>query len=97
MGRDTASTPKGKASDRENNGALIGTEASDTSKRMTVYLPAETARMLEVLSKLQSISLNEAIRRAISTESFIQNEIQNNKSRLLLETQDGKTKELIFR
>ena len=67
-----------------------------SSKRMTVTLPAETAKMLEILSKLQGITLNEAIRRAISTESFIQNEVQN-KSKVLLETADGNTKELIFR
>lgn len=68
----------------------------NASKRMTVVLPAETARMLEILSELQSISLNEAIRRAISTESFIQTEIRK-QSRLLLETKNGETKELIFR
>ena len=88
MRRDTTSTPEHDAK---------GTEKNETSKRMTVNLPAETARMLEILSKLQSISLNEAIRRAISTESFIQNEIRNNKSRLYLETSEGETKELIFR
>ena len=69
----------------------------ETSKRMTVNLPSETARMLDILSKLQSISLNEAIRRAISTESFIQNEIRNNKSKIFLETPDGDRRELIFR
>lgn len=88
MGSDAASTSKDKAPN---------SDKKETSKRMTVNLPAETARMLEILSELQSISLNEAIRRAISTESFIQNEIRHKKSRLLLETQDGETKELIFR
>lgn len=75
----------------------LKTDLKSTSKRMTVNLPAETAQMLEILSKLQSISLNEALRRAISTESFIQNEIRNNKSKVFLETQNGETKELIFR
>ena len=88
MSRNTASTPEHDAK---------GTANNETSKRMTVNLPAETARMLEILSKLQAISLNEAIRRAISTESFIQNEIRNNKSKLFLETPEGETKELIFR
>ena len=96
MGRDTAPAAKENAFDREKNDTSISKEA-DAPKRMTVYLPAETARMLEILSKLQSISLNEAIRRAISTESFIQNEIRNNKSKFFLETPAGETKELIFR
>lgn len=72
------------------------TEVDAQPKRMTVVLPAETARMLEILSELQSISMNEAIRRAISTEAFIQHEVRNN-SKVLLETKDGKIKELIFR
>lgn len=96
MRKDAAATPKGKAGEPENV-ALNSEAEADTPKRMTVHLPAETARMLEILSKLQSISLNEAIRRAISTESFIQNEIRNNRSKFLVETQDGKMKELIFR
>lgn len=69
----------------------------ETSKRMTVNLPADTARMLDILSKIQSVSLNEAIRRAISTESFIQNEIRTNKAKIFLETPDGDRRELIFR
>ena len=65
-------------------------------KRMTVVLPHETSEMLNVLSKLQSITLNEAIRRAISTEAFIRSEIGKN-SKILVKTEDGETKELIFR
>ena len=65
-------------------------------KRMTVVLPYETSEMLNALSSLQSITLNEAIRRAISTESFIYNEIRQG-SRILVETKDKETKELIFR
>ena len=68
----------------------------DSPKRMTVVLPPETAKMLEILCELQSISMNEAIRRAISTEAFIQTEIRN-KSKILIETEEGGTKELIFR
>jgi hypothetical protein len=71
-------------------------DKGDAIKRMTVALPSDTARMLELLSELQSISLNEAIRRAISTEAFIQNEIRQ-KSKILVETAKGETKELIFR
>ena len=63
---------------------------------MTVVLPPETARMLEILSDIQGVTLNEAIRRAISTESFIQNEVHKN-STVLLKTAEGETKELIFR
>ena len=71
-------------------------QEDNSSKRMTVVLPPETARMLEILSEVQSVTLNEAVRRAISTESFIQNEIRK-KSKILIESDDGETKELIFR
>ena len=65
-------------------------------KRMTVSLPPETARMLEILSEMQSITLNEAIRRAISTEAFIQAEVRKN-SKVLVKPEQGEVKELIFR
>lgn len=68
----------------------------DASKRMTVVLPPETARMLEILSDIQSVTLNEAIRRAISTEAYIQKEVQQ-KSKILVEAEDGQTRELVFR
>jgi len=67
-----------------------------SSKRMTVSFPPETTRMLEILSELQSITLNEAIRRAISTESLIQHEIRSG-SKIIIKPQDGEKKELIFR
>lgn len=68
----------------------------DTLKRMTISLPPENARMLEILGELQSITLNEAVRRAISTESFIQNEVSKG-SKILIVTKEGEKKELVFR
>ncbi|MBT9317744.1 ribbon-helix-helix domain-containing protein [Leptothoe spongobia] len=66
------------------------------TKRLTVVLPPETAEMLESLSAMQSITLNETIRRAISTEALIQREVRKGAD-ILIETQDGRTKQLIFR
>jgi hypothetical protein len=101
MPKNTTPKPNGQddtlykeALDQENRHS---TQNKGTSKRMTVVLPSETAEMLDILSKIQSVSLNEAIRRAISTESFIQNEIRNNKARLMIETPEGEKRELIFR
>ena len=70
-------------------------ETSD-SKRMSVSLPQETAKMLELLSELQGISQVEALRRAISTEAYIQREIKNG-SRILVESTDKQIRELVFR
>ncbi len=78
------------------NLASVPIDHEGEPKRMMVALPAKTARMVEVLSALQSITQSEAIRRAISTEAFIQNEIRQN-SKILIETSDGEVKELVFR
>jgi metal-responsive CopG/Arc/MetJ family transcriptional regulator len=68
----------------------------DDMKRMTISLPSETAKMLEMLSELQQVSQSEALRRAISTEAFIQREVKNG-SKVFIETPDKKLKELVFR
>ena len=68
----------------------------DSSKRITVSLPAETVEMLEILASLQSVSQSEAIRRAISTEAFIQHEIHNG-SQVFVKTTDNIQRELVFR
>lgn len=65
-------------------------------KRLTVTFSSDTIRMLEILSDLQSVSQSEALRRAVSTESFIRSELQK-KSKIYVETVDGKTKEIVFR
>lgn len=65
-------------------------------KRMTVALPLDTARMLELLSELQGVSQTEALKRAISTEAFIQREIKDG-SRVLIQSPNNQLKELVFR
>lgn len=87
---------KGTQPMKSNDSSKSSNDSSNSSKRMTVVLPSDTARMLDILSSLQSITLNEAIRRAISTESYIQSEISNN-SKILVEGKDGQVRELIFR
>lgn len=69
---------------------------SRVEKRMTIALPSDSARMLELLCELQGITQVEALRRAISTEAFIQREIQNG-SRILAQSPDRQIKELVFR
>lgn len=69
---------------------------SDAAKRMTVSLSLESSKLLDLLSELQEVSQVEAIRRAISTEAFVQREIRKG-GKILVEDTDGKTKELVFR
>jgi len=65
-------------------------------KRMTIALPPESAKLVELLSGLQDVSQIEAIKRAISTEAFIQREVKKG-SRILVQTSDDQIKELVFR
>jgi hypothetical protein len=75
---------------------LQGKVKNPELKRMTISLPQESARMLELLSELQGVTQVEALRRAISTEAFIQREVKNG-SRILVEATDKQIKELVFR
>lgn len=65
-------------------------------KRMTITLPVDAVKLLDFLASTQGVSQVEAIRRAISTEAFIQGEVQEG-SRILIETASGNVKELVFR
>ena len=67
----------------------------NTDKRLTVVLPIKTYEMLQALSSMQSTTLNDAIRRAISTEAFIRNEVEKG-SQILVKAEGVETKELIF-
>ena len=65
-------------------------------KRMSVSLPVEIAELLEFLAKVQGISQNEALRKAISTEAYIQQEIREG-STVLIQKSNKKLKEVVFR
>jgi predicted HicB family RNase H-like nuclease len=96
---DLAETSKSSNKDSQRHQAKSSNDShqsKSSQKRLTVSLPPETVEMLELLSDLQHISFNEAIRRAISTEAFLQGEIRQD-SKLMLKSADGEIKELIFR
>lgn len=65
-------------------------------KRMSISLGPTSDRQLEQLAKEQDISLNEALRRAISTEYIIQQAI-NKGSEILIKDKEGQFKQVIFR
>ncbi|WP_233839467.1 ribbon-helix-helix protein, CopG family [Paraburkholderia sp. ZP32-5] len=73
--------------------------ATDTGRsakkvRLNADLAPDVAQALEDLARTQGISLSEAVRRAISTESFLQRK-RSDGSKVLLE-EDGKLRELVF-
>jgi len=68
--------------------------AKSNKVRLNADLAQDVADALEKLARQQNISLSEAVRRAISTESFLQQQ-RNAGSKILLE-EDGKLRELVF-
>lgn len=76
----------------ENNNT---SHTESNGKRMTIFIPDNLVKHLEWLAKIQGISQAEAIRKAIATESFIQQEIDRG-SKVLIET-DRSVKEVVFR
>lgn len=71
-------------------------EANMTSKRISVSLPEETARLLELIAKSQGISQNEAIRRAIATEAYLR-QATTEGYKVLLQSQEKEIREVVFR
>lgn len=66
------------------------------SKRMSITLNQDAATLLSILAKNQNISQNEALRRAIATESYIQQQIANGGT-ILLQKDNGDIREVVFR
>lgn len=65
-------------------------------KRLSISLSADAAELLESLSEEQGVSQSEVIRRALATESYIQQEIQQG-SRILIQKADEQIREVVFR
>lgn len=65
-------------------------------KKVTVNLPEETVEDIRKLAERYGTN-TEAIKRAIANEKFLSEEIVENKSKVLLESPDGTTREVIFR
>jgi hypothetical protein len=65
-------------------------------KRMSVSLPADAAQMLETLATSQGISQNEALRKAIATEAYIQKEISEGGT-ILVQKANNELREVVFR
>ena len=66
------------------------------SKRMSISLPPDIAELLEFLANIQGISQNEALRKAIATEGYLQQEIREG-STILIQKSNKRLKEVVFR
>lgn len=63
--------------------------------RVTADLPLSTIENLRQLAESQGVTLTDALRRAIATESLLQKRIQED-NRVLLQSKDGQITELLF-
>ena len=66
------------------------------TKKVAVTLPLETIEKLDKIASRHGITMTDAIRRAIATEAYIDNEIQEN-SKILIQKSDNTLIEVIFR
>jgi len=73
---------------------LVGKNLVGKKVRLNVDLAPDMALALAALAKSQGVSLSEAVRRAISTESFLQKK-RSSGSKVLIED-GGKIRELVF-
>jgi Ribbon-helix-helix protein, copG family len=67
-----------------------------SGKRMSISLTGKIAESLDLLAKSQGITQNEALRKAIGTECYIREELDNN-SRFVVIKSDGREADVIFR
>ena len=76
--------------------ALAADIISSKPKRMSVSFPPDIASLLEFLADSQGVSLNEALRKAIATEAYIQQEIREG-STILVQKSNKEIREVVFR
>lgn len=67
------------------------------NKRMSITLPVEIAEMLEFLAASQSITQNEALRKAIATENYFRREIIQGATILITNSDKESVKEVVLR
>ena len=72
------------------------TESTSSSKRMSISLSDDVSHLLDFIANSQGISKNEALRKAIATESYLLQERQQG-SKILLQRKDKEIREVLFR
>jgi hypothetical protein len=76
---------------------LIKDSANATGmKRMSVSLSGDAARLLEHLAEAQGITQTEALRKAIATEAYLRQEMDQG-AKVLLQKPDKEIREVVFR
>ena len=66
------------------------------TQRVSVSLPLDAIEKLDKIATRHGITMTDAIRRAIATEAYINNEIQEN-SKILIQKSDNSLIEVVFK
>ncbi len=66
------------------------------TQRVSVSLPLDAIEKLDKIASRHGITMTDAIRRAIATEAYINNEIQEN-SKILIQKSDNSLIEVVFK
>jgi metal-responsive CopG/Arc/MetJ family transcriptional regulator len=66
------------------------------TKRVSVSLPLDTIKKLDEIASRHGITMTDAIRRAIYTEAYIENEIEQD-NKILIQKSDNTLREVVFR
>jgi macrodomain Ter protein organizer (MatP/YcbG family) len=66
------------------------------TKRVSISLPLDTIEKLDEIASRHGITMTDAIRRAISTEAYIESEIQQD-GKILIQKSDNTLREIVFR
>jgi hypothetical protein len=72
-------------------------EQEPEAVRLSVNLAPEAARTLKELAAKNGVSVTEMVRRAISTESFIDEQVEEGNKILIEDAEDKSLKQLVFR
>ena len=65
------------------------------SVRLTIRLSGDALKSVRALAKKRGISINEFMRRAVSTEAYILEQTGNG-ARILIQDKGGRQKEIVF-
>jgi hypothetical protein len=65
-------------------------------QKVSLNLPSDTLDNVRRIAKHQNLTMTDAIRRAIATESYVEDET-NNGGTILVKKPDGTYKEIVFR
>lgn len=75
---------------------MATTKNKTETKKVTVNLPTETIERIREIADKHGLTMTEAIRRAIITESYLEKQMAEG-NKILLEKPDKTYSELVFR